>query len=284
MGADGGTIPKRCELIRNKKKKEKIDKNVTAATKWRTCQLSQQPLKKPIVACKLGRLYNKEAIVEGKLNKTLSSNEITKHIKSIADVKDLRLTDNKSFKNDGPDNGDTYMDFNETPFVCPVTSIGMNGTNVFTVNWNCGCVVSEKAIKEAKSETCHGCGGPFIADQLIQLYPGEELFKLYQQRVATERSLKKTKKIEANKTNDAILAIENGGASTSESTTSAATKIVQKTKIVKVTQKRKAPTDSYDTIQDDPKVSKALKSIFTSSEEAKRQPQGHWVTHNPLYF
>ncbi len=55
MGADGGTIPKRCELVRNKKKKEKIDKSVRAAVKWKTCQLSQEPLKKPVVACKLGR-------------------------------------------------------------------------------------------------------------------------------------------------------------------------------------------------------------------------------------
>jgi topoisomerase IA-like protein len=56
MGADGGTIPKRCELVRKKKKKEKVGKNYEDATKWRTCQLSQEPLKKPVVACKLGRL------------------------------------------------------------------------------------------------------------------------------------------------------------------------------------------------------------------------------------
>lgn len=55
MGADGGTIPKRCELVRNKKKKEKVDKNVAAAAKYRACQATQEPLKKPIVACKLGQ-------------------------------------------------------------------------------------------------------------------------------------------------------------------------------------------------------------------------------------
>ena len=55
MGADGGTIPKRCELVRKKKKKEKVEKSYEAATKWRTCQLSQEPLKKPVVTCKLGR-------------------------------------------------------------------------------------------------------------------------------------------------------------------------------------------------------------------------------------
>lgn len=55
MGADGGTIPKRCELVRGKKKTEKVDKNVENANKWRTCQLTQEALLKPIVACKLGR-------------------------------------------------------------------------------------------------------------------------------------------------------------------------------------------------------------------------------------
>lgn len=55
MGADGGTIPKRCELVKSKKKKEKIDKNVANAARWRICRLSQEPLKRPIVACPLGR-------------------------------------------------------------------------------------------------------------------------------------------------------------------------------------------------------------------------------------
>lgn len=55
MGADGGTIPKRCELVKKKKKKEKLDKNVANATRWRLCRLSQEPLKRPIVACKLGK-------------------------------------------------------------------------------------------------------------------------------------------------------------------------------------------------------------------------------------
>ena len=55
MGADGGTIPKRCELVRGKKKTAKVDKNVENANKWRTCKLTQEALLKPIVACKLGR-------------------------------------------------------------------------------------------------------------------------------------------------------------------------------------------------------------------------------------
>lgn len=48
-------------------------------------------------------LYNKEAILEGLLNKNLSDNEITKHIKGRADFKELNLTENKEYKGDGPD-------------------------------------------------------------------------------------------------------------------------------------------------------------------------------------
>lgn len=40
MGADGGTIPKRCELVKKKKKIEKIGRDVKNASKWRTCQVS----------------------------------------------------------------------------------------------------------------------------------------------------------------------------------------------------------------------------------------------------
>lgn len=69
----------------------------------------------------------------------------------------------------------------------------MNGTNVFLVNWFCGCIISEKAIKEVLSNTCHGCSGPFHTDQLIQLYPSEKLFKIYQERIVRERALKKSK-------------------------------------------------------------------------------------------
>uniref|UniRef100_A0A915EA49 Replication termination factor 2 n=1 Tax=Ditylenchus dipsaci TaxID=166011 RepID=A0A915EA49_9BILA len=255
MGADGGTIPKRCELVRNKKKKEKIDKNVAAAVIWRTCQLTQLPLKKPIVACKLGRLYNKEAIIEAKLNKKLHLNETTKHIKTLSDVKELRLTDNKAWKDSGPDKGDTYMDFNESPYVCPVTAMSMNGTNGFTVNWNCGCVVSEKAINELKLATCNGCGGPFVAKQIISLYPDEELLA----RAAAieeagpgkvEQEKLKSKKVESSVKSETGL-------------------------------KRKAETSS---IQDDPNVSKAVKSLFTTSEAAKKQPAQHWVTHNPCFY
>ncbi|KAI6183219.1 Replication termination factor 2 [Aphelenchoides bicaudatus] len=194
MGADGGTIPKRCELVRKKKKVEKIDKNVTNAAKWKTCQASGDPLQKPVVACKLGRLYNKEVILEGLLNKTLGDNDVTKHIKSRADFKELNLTENKEYRGDGPEKGNTYIDHNNTKWICPVTSLPMNGGTNFFVNFKCGCVISEKAINELKSEQCLSCSEKLDRERLIQLYPENETLKRYAERLETEHAAKKAKK------------------------------------------------------------------------------------------
>lgn len=55
MGCDGGTIPKRHELVKTKQKEEQRDKNADLAAKWKHCALSNQPIEEPIVACELGR-------------------------------------------------------------------------------------------------------------------------------------------------------------------------------------------------------------------------------------
>lgn len=142
-------------------------------------------------------MYNKEAVLEAKLDKTLSTNEVTKHIKSLSDVKELKLTTNKAYKDEGPEKGDTYIDFNESPYACPVTAINMNGTNNFVVNWICGCVFSERALNELGADSCHGCGGPLAREQLITLYPDDALLKVYKERVVKAHITKKQKKIAA---------------------------------------------------------------------------------------
>ncbi|VDP32814.1 unnamed protein product [Heligmosomoides polygyrus] len=83
MGADGGTIPKRCELVQKKKKVEKLERSVKNASKWKNCQMSQQPLKKPIIACRYGRLYNKETVIEAILTKTIGNYAAASHIKGL---------------------------------------------------------------------------------------------------------------------------------------------------------------------------------------------------------
>lgn len=152
---------------------------------------------------------------------------------------------------------------NETPWVCPITALPMNGVNVFLVNWTCGCVFSEKAHHELKASSCYGCGGTMETVKFVTLYPGEELLQLYEQRVAEDLAQRKQKKDEKNEKKRKSVAGE---------------------KEADQSKKKKMGEKQYDSIQQNPNVPKAVKSMFTTSEEAKRQPTAHWITHNPLYY
>lgn len=57
MGCDGGTIPKRHELVKTAKRPEQKDKDMDRRAKWSTCCISQQALTEPIVTCEMGKLY-----------------------------------------------------------------------------------------------------------------------------------------------------------------------------------------------------------------------------------
>ena len=82
MGCDGGTIPKRDELVRVKKKKADVSKEVKNAAKWNNCRLSQTPLQKPIVGDPHGHLYNKETVIEFLLDRSKYEGG-PDHIKSL---------------------------------------------------------------------------------------------------------------------------------------------------------------------------------------------------------
>ncbi|CAG0881247.1 unnamed protein product [Cyprideis torosa] len=193
MGCDGGTIPKRDELVRTKKKPEKKDKESAKRYKWRHCSVSQEQLRKPVVACQLGRFYNKEALLEALLNKE-TKNPVISHIKSLKDIREVRFSTNPAFTDATSETA--------APYICPVTSLEMNGVIKFVLIWKCGCTISERALKEAKSSTCHVCGGKFEdpADVVV-LNPEEdseeeaENRRKMEQRKAASRHEKKQKNI-----------------------------------------------------------------------------------------
>uniref|UniRef100_A0ACB8F6U0 Protein RTF2 n=1 Tax=Sphaerodactylus townsendi TaxID=933632 RepID=A0ACB8F6U0_9SAUR len=93
MGCDGGTIPKRHELVKGPRKVEKVDKNAELVAQWYYCTLSQEKLNRPIVACELGRLYNKDAIIEFLLDKSSEKAivEAASHIRSIKRAHSLTI-------------------------------------------------------------------------------------------------------------------------------------------------------------------------------------------------
>ena len=137
MGNDGGSIAKRSDLAKQKKIKGRINCESIQKAKAKLCSLTQEPLKPPIVACKLGFLYNKNSLLE-----LLIENKLPlefNHIKTIKDVIEVKFHSDSS------------------SLACPVSGNELNGVNKFQVMWDCGCVLSEKAIKEIPSETCLMC-------------------------------------------------------------------------------------------------------------------------------
>ena len=142
MGNDGGSIPKRREVVREKHREERKENYEIAKAKARLCSLTKEPLGKHLFACRLGLLYNKEELVKRMLEKTLP--KAFRHIRKLKDVQNVKAT----FKdNDG-----------EQIIVCPVSQREMNGFHPFVIIWGCGCLISEEACKELKiADACLSC-------------------------------------------------------------------------------------------------------------------------------
>ncbi|KAF8569355.1 hypothetical protein P879_09437 [Paragonimus westermani] len=179
MGGDGGSIPRRVELVKSKKKPEQANRRAANVALWRHCALSQDRLRVPIVSCRLGRLYNKESVI----NKMLTRSKVhttADHIKKLKDVRELRLTVNTSHT----DNSDPLNDATGE-FYCPITGLEMSGVHAFVYFWTCGCVFSKKALDVATDSRCMQCGTPFTPDDIILINPQtEEEIAAAQKRLA----------------------------------------------------------------------------------------------------
>ncbi|KAJ8865991.1 hypothetical protein PR048_033515 [Dryococelus australis] len=76
------------------------------------------------------------------------------YMRMLQDVKDLKLTANPAYK-PAAEKGDGYVDHQTSPYICPVIGLEMNGKFKFVFIWSCGCVMSERALKEVKTNVCH---------------------------------------------------------------------------------------------------------------------------------
>ena len=106
MGNDGGSFSQRAEMVKLKKREEKKERHMLAKQKARLCAISKEPLVKPVVVCRLGRLYNKEPVLKHLLEKTMP--HVFNHIRKLKDVKVANLESSLE-----KDNGLTIM--------CPVS-------------------------------------------------------------------------------------------------------------------------------------------------------------------
>ncbi|XP_017891779.1 protein RTF2 homolog [Ceratina calcarata] len=282
MGCDGGTIPRRDELVRVKKKPEQKDKEAELAFKWRHCTIRQLPLQQPVVGCSLGRLYSKESVLEGLLDRTTLP-ESAQHIKTLKDVKALNLTPNPAFEANKAKKGDCYTDEGKSPYICPLIGLEMNGKYKFCFLWSCGCVMSERALKEVKSKICHQCQQSFTETDIVILNAEGDDLKLMEEKMvlrkATQKKSKKQKHTEDNQGQDVK----------EEEVPKKKIKKDDKTHHKINNNRTEAKDPAYKKIKDDysvakdPKASEVFKSIFTSHKSATDQDRAHWVTYNPFY-
>lgn len=304
MGCDGGTIPRRDELVKVRKKPEQKDRVSELSFLWQHCNVSQEPLKKPIVACGLGRLYNKDVIIEKLLDKS-SIPESMSHIKALKDVKDLNLTPNPAFKEE-MEKGDSQLDRQRAPYICPISGLEMNGKFKFCFFWTCGCVVSERGLKQFNEKICTTCQMPYTdIDVIILNATGEDLELMLarkearQSKVKANKKLKNKVKLEIDDTvvNNKAETISNEKMKPSKGNESVASKETKKknseaSSSVKANNKRlneevydpayKKTKSSYS-VAKDPSASGVYKSLFTTHENAKNHSKAHWITCNPFY-
>ncbi|XP_020339365.1 replication termination factor 2-like isoform X1 [Oncorhynchus kisutch] len=306
MGCDGGTIPKRHELVKGPKKVEKVDKNAELAARWKYCALSTEKLRRPIVACDLGRLYNKDAVIEYLLDKSADrpNSEVASHLRGIKDIKELNLTDNPAWEGERRNTkGDRYEDMHCAMFICPVVGLEMNGKHRFCFLQTCGCVFSDRALKEVKTEICHKvghkCGDPFKDENLVVLNGNKEEVEKLREKMEEKRA-KATKKPKKNKVAETVAkpsdskenpestetvssegqtSTQNGGDNSQpvpEPPASPSTKVVTPS----------VATGSKRSIQTMEEKSETYKSLFTSHSSAKRTKDqtSNWVTHTPYHF
>lgn len=294
MGCDGGTIPTRDELVKTKKKPEQKDQDSVRLYKWQHCHLTQQKLTKPIVACELGFLYNKEAIIEklldSKANKdsTQNKNDIGSHIRSLKDIRELQLTDNPAFRHGGKNDAQVgdggYNDRLKSPYVCPIAGLEMNGKFKFVFDWNKGKVLSERGHKIVMK---NDPDMRIAAENLVVLngVEKEEADAMVANMEARRAKAKAEKAAKKAAKRPAANGVASEGSPAAAAGPSKTAKVESKTNGGSSSAKAAATNGKQSTskIQNDPSKSEIYKSLFSSHKSAVNKPKGNWVTYDPRY-
>ena len=198
MGNDGGSIPGRKDLVKEKEKEKRMENDeLVKQSNSKYCALSKEPLKKPIVGDRTGLLYNKESLIKALIEKRLP--KTYRHITSLKDVKYLNILIT------GKENSD------EIKINCPISMIQYSGLNNFYIVWKCGCVLSKKAIDELNmKDKCMQCGTEInLKSDLVSLNYSikerQEIFnklieeKIKNQKIKSSQNLIKDKNLLNNK-------------------------------------------------------------------------------------
>jgi len=104
----------------------------------------------------LGNLYNKEDIIQYLLEK--KPQKEFEHIRKLKDIINLNMTPRKNESQSKLGSVADAYEGDTSVFMCPITSLPMSGRHRFAFLSTCGCVLSEKALKEVPTTTCLSVG------------------------------------------------------------------------------------------------------------------------------
>jgi len=234
--------------------------------------------------------------------------EHASHIKSLKDVKEVNLTANPAYSNKAKTN-EAYDESETAPYICPIVGLEMSGKFRFILVWSCGCIFSERALKEVGASSCHKCQKPFTPDDVIVLNGTDEdnavaLQKMHDRKAKT-KSEKKNKKrpdqlITTPQTNEVSCLPSTSSQAAKEDINNADKKKNPEMPVAASSSNGKLPTkrgtaglDIVDpkfkktrveySVAKDPNASSVYKSLFTTHQNAINQDRAHWVTYNPFY-
>lgn len=222
--------------------------------------------------------------------------ELCSHIKSLKDIKDLKLAANPAYSPEDDKNA---------PFICALIGLEMSGQFRFVALWTCGCVFSERALKQLKSNVCSICQTPYSEQDVVILNGNEADVDIMRTKMeARTARLKAEKKSKKSKAAPAEATATSSTKSSEELLPQAVTvklepgssKSFAKSLLLKktdVAQKRAIITDLIDpnskkskkdySVACDTSATEVYKSIFTSHESEQSQGRAHWITYNPFY-
>ncbi|KAF1947823.1 DUF602-domain-containing protein [Clathrospora elynae] len=190
MGNDGGSIPKRSELVKEAAKALTSAQIKEAQTEkqeyaWSTDPLTRKPLARPVVSDAAGFLYNKDSIIEFLLkdDEDVEKAEMRKvggvkgtsegvfkelgcfgeRVKGLKDVVEVRFEVEE--KEDGGEKvrGERW--------VCPITGtrLGPSAKAVYLVP--CGHAFAGSVVKEVAGSACLTCNEPYAENDVIPILP-----------------------------------------------------------------------------------------------------------------
>lgn len=155
MGNDGGSIPKRRELVKEASRlpstaelKESLAESQHHA--WTHCALSSRPLATPVVSDALGTLYNKDSVLEfllaeeGSAEKVEGEKALGGRVKGLRDVVEVKFCKDEEGKVEG----------GAEKWVCPVTRVEMGPRSGAVYVVPCGHAFAGSVVREVKDGIC----------------------------------------------------------------------------------------------------------------------------------